>query len=109
MDGSSLPTTRTEYVPVETSTPDPDQGGQDQGGSEEPDQGQDTTPPTEGGDTGTPDQGTPSASGQAIYTKVEVEALDTNWILGSSLMSVSYTHLDVYKRQPILIDIISSI
>lgn len=95
VDGSSLPTTRTEYVPVESPTPDPDQGGQDQGDSEEsgqggetetPDQGQDTTPPSEGGDSGTPDQGTPSASGQAIYTKVEVEALDTNWILGSSLM-----------------------
>ena len=110
VDGTSLPYTRTEYLPVETATPTPDpdqgtdtptdQGGQttDQGGeapdqgSQTPDQGgeipdqgsQETTPPADGSTSSA--TSSVSASAQTVYTKVEVEALDTNWTLGGSLM-----------------------
>lgn len=102
VDGASLPYTRTEYLPVETPvpTPDPGEGDQnpDQGGQDPGDQGQsgetdtpqagdqETTPPAEDSGTSSASSSATSASGQTIYTKVEVEALDTNWTLGSSLM-----------------------
>ena len=36
-----------------------------------------------------------------------VFAFDPDWVstLNAPFMTVSYTHLDVYKRQPILVDI----
>lgn len=105
LDGSALPYTRVEYLPVETPAPDPGEGGEDQGGDSgeggetiPPDQGGEdqggdsgeggeTTTPDQSGETTSPDQsGGTSASATTVYTRVEVEALDQNWTLGSSLM-----------------------
>lgn len=61
VDGSSLPTTRVEYIPVAPVTPDP--GTDDAGGEDE----------------------TATQAGES-YTRVEVEAIDDDWTLGDALM-----------------------
>lgn len=82
VDGSSLPYTRVEYLPVESPNPDPGGDGGDEGGD-----GGETTPPDQSGETTPPDEnGGSSASNTTVYTRVEVEALDQNWTLGNSLM-----------------------
>ena len=65
VDGSALPTTRVEYVPVTPVTPDPAEPGED---------GTDTEPEAAAPQTG------------ESYTRIEVEAIDGDWTLGESLV-----------------------
>lgn len=78
VDGSALPTTRTEYVPVESPAPDPGEDGSNPGG--------DTDTPETSGESEAPEQGSSSASSTTVYTRVDVEAIDSDWTLGDSLM-----------------------
>lgn len=94
VDGSVLPTTRVEYIPVEAPPPtpsDPEDGsseGTDPGtGTDTPGDGD---PSGEGEGSGTPDEpaasSETSASAQTTYIRQEVEALDSDWTLGGNLI-----------------------
>lgn len=66
VDGSALPATRVEYVPVTPVTPEP-------------------VDPAEPGEDGTEPEAVAPQSGES-YTRIEVEAIDSDWTLGESLM-----------------------
>lgn len=70
VDGASLPTTRVEYVPVSPSSPDPEDNGTEEGGSDT-------------GEPGVPSE--PSTPDPVTYVPVTVEAIDSDWTLGEGL------------------------
>ena len=94
VDGSALPSTRAEYVPMEITVPDPGGdtetpgGGGSSPGGETPSDGTDTS--GEGDEAEHPDapaEAVPTAAAtQTVYTRVEVEALDHDWTLGDGLL-----------------------